>query len=134
MDLKRSSALFPIACATIIIIFAIVITDTVQSQHTPSFSQVVTVGPIWATDTWSCTSSADFIVHGTLRGLANSQLSIAINGLGTQSLYSLDSGKMQTFDLGSPGGHTMTITRTGTITGWITMQTMSGAKASCTQT
>jgi hypothetical protein len=134
MSLKNSS-LFPIAAAVIIIIIAIVITATVQSQHQPmTFSQVITVGPVWTTNAWSCTSNADYMVSGVLRGLGNSQITIAITGLGSQSLYSLDPEKMQTFQVGSPADHTMTITRTGTVTGWITLQTMSGAKANCTQT
>ena len=131
----KNSTVFPIAAAVIVIVFVIVITAIVQSQNThPIFSKVITVGPVWTTDTWSCTSNADYIVSGALRGLGNSQLTISINGLGSQSLYSLDAGKMQTFQVGSPADHTMTITRTGTVTGWITLQTMSGAKANCTQT
>ena len=133
MSLKNSTV-FPIVAAVIVIVFAIVIAATVQSQHTQTFSQVITVGPVWTTATWSCNSTADYVVSGMLRGLGNSSLAISISGLGSQSLYSLDPGKMQTFQVGSPADHTMSITRTGILTGWITLQTMSGAKASCTQT
>ena len=133
-ELKNSS-LFPIAAAVIIIIIAIAVTASVQSQHLPAtFSRVITVGPVWTTNTWSCTSDADYVVSGVLRGLGSSQITIAITGLGSQSLYTLDPGKMQTFQVGSPADHTMTVTKTGTVTGWITLQTMSGAKANCTQT
>ena len=131
----KNSSVFPIGAATIVIIIAVMVTGVVQSQHVPpTFSQVITVGPLWATDTWSCTSNADYVVSGVLRGLGTSQLAISINGLGSQSLYALDPEKLQTFQIGSPAGHTMTIARTGTLTGWITLQTMSGAKANCTQT
>ena len=117
-----------------VIIVAVVITPLIQNQTTKSFSQIITVGPLWQGNTWSCTSSDDFMVHGVLRGLEGSVLTIYISGLGAQSLYSLDPERMQTFSVGSPAGHTMNITRTGTVTGWITLQTASDAKASCLQT
>ena len=122
------------AIAVIIIVAAIAISAKMQQMETPttkSFSQVVTVGPIWDTNSWTCTSTGDFIVNGALRSVGTAQIQIGINGLGTQSLYALDAGKLQSFTVGSPAGHTMTITKTGTVTGWITMQTMSGANASC---
>ena len=132
---SKNSSLFPIGAAVIIIVIVIVITSYSQSQHPPAtFSQVITVGPVWTTDTWSCNSVSYYVVSGVLRGLGNSQIAIAINGLGSQSLYALDAGKMQTFQIGSPANHTMTVTRTGAVTGWLTLQTMSGAKANCTQT
>ena len=133
MSFSRSSIFLTIA-SVIIIIFAIVITSIVQGPSPKAFSQIITVGPIWTKNSWSCTSDADFIVNAALRGLGNSsRLTIAISGLGSQSLYSLDAGKMQTFTLGSPAGHNMSLIATGTVTGWITLQTTSGAKASCTQ-
>ena len=121
----------------IIIIFAVVITATVQSQvqgqPEKAFSQVITVGPVWTSDVWSCISDADFMVYGALRALNGTLLAISIDRLGTQSLYSLDAGKMETFAVGSPAGHKMDITSTGTISGWITLQTTSGATAGCHQ-
>ena len=133
----KSSPVFLTTVTIIIIIFAIVITASVQSQ-TPkkeaSFSKIITVGPVWTSDTWACTSDKDFVVHGALRGLNGSQLEISISDLGTQSLYTLDAGKLETFSIGAAGGHAMSITRTiAPITGWLTLQTESDANASCIQ-
>ena len=130
----KPSSLFLTIVTIVIIIFAIVITSLLQDKSANVFSQTITVGPVWTGDVWSCTSDKDFVVHGILRGLEGAQLTISISDLGTQSLYSLDAGKMETFTIGSPGGHTMSITRTGTLTGWLTLQTAPNAKASCTQT
>jgi hypothetical protein len=116
------------------IIISVVLVSMTQNHNSNSFSKIITVGPVWTGNTWSCTSNDDFLVHGALRGLQGSTFTISISGLGTQSLYSPDEGKMQSFSIGSPGGHTMNITRTGIVTGWITLQTMSNAKANCTQT
>lgn len=131
----RSSPILLVAGAVIVVIFAIVITAVIQSQsqHASSFSQVITVGPVWTTDAWTCVSSADYTVHGALRGLAGSQIAITITGLGSQSLYTPVPGEMMSFTVGSPAGHFLTVTRNGTVTGWITMQTLSDAKANCTQ-
>lgn len=123
-----------VAIAVVVIIIAIAISTKIQQMETPqvrSFSKVITVGPVWTTNSWSCTSDRDFVVNGALRGLGSAQLEISIDGLGAQSLYVLDDTKLQSFTVGSPAGHAMTITRTGTITGWITMQTLSDATASC---
>jgi len=131
---KNPSSIFLAIGAVIVIIFAIVITALAQGPPEKSFSQIITVGPVWNTNTWSCTSDADFMVYGTLRSLQGATLTISISGLGTQSLYSLNAGQIETFSVGSPASHTMTITGTGaTVTGWITLQTTSGATASCTQ-
>ena len=133
MNSSVNSPIFLII-TTVIIIFAIVITAVVQGTPEPSFSQVITVGPVWISDSWSCTSDADFMVHGTLRASNDtSTLAINISGLGTQTIYYFDTGYMETFSVGSPGNDTMTITRTGSITGWITLQTTSDANASCIQ-
>jgi hypothetical protein len=125
--------------AVIVIIFTIVLTATYQTQLILSekpekpFSKIITFGPLWENTIWSCTSDRDFIVHGALRGLQGSQITINISDLGTQSLYSLDPERMESFSVGSPAGHTMIITRTGTVSGWITLQTVSDATANCTQ-
>ena len=117
------------------IIISIVIMSLIHQDHTQNtFSKIITVGPVWQTNTWSCYSDQDFLVYGALRGLQGSLLSISISNLGTQSLYSFVPEQMQTFSVGSTAGHVMNITRTGTVTGWITLQTMSDAKANCTQT
>ena len=113
-------------------VFAIAITAQLQGRGDKPFSQVQTFGPVWDGTKWTCTSDQGYIVYGTIRGLQNSMVEINIEGFGDQSLYSLDVGKMQSFTVGSPAGHTMTITRTGTVSGWFTLQTEAGAKASCT--
>jgi len=92
------------------------------------------VGPLWDGDSWTCISDSDFMVHGTLRGLENAQLEIFIENVGTQSLYALNPGEMETFSVGSTAGNDVIITRTGTVTGFITLQTSADATASCTQT
>jgi len=117
--------------ATIIIIFAIVITAAVQGTSGQAFSKIITVGPVWTTDAWSCISTSDFIIHATLRSNGpGNQIAIDISDKGTQSLYTLESGQLETFSIGSPPG-AITITRTGPITGFITMQTASNADAKC---
>ena len=117
----------------IIIVSAVAIIFSMQT-HEQTFSKIITVGPIWESDVWTCTSNSDFLVYGVLRGLENTQISVSIPDLGTQSLYSLDDGKMQTFTVGGQADQTVIITRTGVVSGWLTLQTMSGANATCTQT
>ena len=56
---KPGSSIVLVSASTIIIIFTIVITATVQSETGNQFSQVITVGPVWSTDAWICTSDAD---------------------------------------------------------------------------
>jgi len=102
--------------------------------NTEPFSQVITVGPIWESDSWTCVSDSDFMVHGTLRGIGNAQLEIFIENVGAQSLYTINPGEMETFSIGSTAGNEIIITRTGTVTGFITLQTSTDATASCTQT
>ena len=70
-----------VGAATIIIIFTIVITATVQGLTEESFSQIVTAGPVWHTDTWICTSTAEFLVHAVLISYSDpGQLQIFISG------------------------------------------------------
>ena len=128
---SATSNLFLVASSTIIIILAIVLTATVATQTNQTFSQIIVVGPVWSNDSWTCTSDADFIIHGTLRGLDNSQIEIKIKNIGTQSLYTLNPGELESFSIGSQANNIITITRTGTVTGFLTLQTMSGAEASC---
>ena len=82
---------------------------------------------------WTCTSNQDFLVYGALRGIGGGQIAISIPTLGTQSLYALDDGKMESFTIGAQGGQTILITGTGLVTGFLTLQTLSGADANCTQ-
>jgi len=100
-------------------------------EEEKSFSQIITVGPVWATDSWLCTSDADFMVYGTIRGIGGSLISIEIPGFGTQSLYALEDTQMESFSVGTHGDNQIIITKTGTVTGFITIQTISGAEANC---
>lgn len=128
------SQIFLTAAAVLIIIFAIVIVAELQTPPPQkTFSKIITVGPIWPTKSWSCTSNSDFVVYGAVRGLQGSLLAVNISGIGTQSLYSFNTGQMGSFTIGAPAGHTMILTKTGTLTGFLTLQTTSDAKASCTQ-
>jgi len=123
-----------VGAATVIIVFAIVITAAVQGPQEKAFSQIITVGPVWSTNIWTCTSDADFIIHGALRGIGDiPQIAVAVNTAGTQSFYTLNVGDMTPFTVGGPAGSIISITRTGTVTGFLTLQTISDATASCTQ-
>ena len=129
--LARSDVML-VGGATIIIIFAIVITAVVQGEP-ETFSEVQTFGPVWTTPTWTCTSDKDYMINGVLRGLSGAQLRITISGHGSQGLYAFAPvGSIKTFSVGADGGESITLIRDGTVTGWITLQTMSSAMASCT--
>jgi len=131
LSIPNRSDLLLVGGATVIIVFAIVISTALLVQSSQGLSQVITAGPMWTTNAWSCTSDADFMIHGALRANGpNNLISISMPTLGTQSLYALDQQKLETFSIGSPGG-TVIITRTGQITGFITLQTTSDATASC---
>jgi len=129
---QGKSNLFPIAAAVVIIVIAIAITAAVQGSSEKTFSQIITVGPVWSTDAWTCTSDANFMVYGTLRGLAGSQISITVSESGTQSLYSMEPTQLESLSIGAAADNTIIITRTGTVSGFITLQTSSDATASCT--
>lgn len=120
-----------VASSTIIILVAISIAATLEPQAETSGFKIITVGPVWEEDSWICTSNADFMIFGTLRGVGNSQISINISDKGTQSLYSLVPGELETFSVGGQADDQIIITRTGTVTGFITLQTSSDAKAGC---
>ncbi len=115
------------------IILLVIIIPVILLTNTEPFSQIITVGPLWESNSWTCVSDSDFMVYGTLRGLEDSQLEIFIENVGTQSLYSLNPGEMETFSVGSTAGNEIIIIGTGTITGFITLQTSADATASCTQ-
>ena len=134
LEKTSGSNTFIIIGIIVIILLAILIPATFLTLNDESFSKVITVGPIWESDSWTCVSDSDFMVYGTLRGLENSQLEIFIENVGTQSLYSLNPGEMETFSVGNTAGNEIIITGTGTITGFITLQTSADATASCTQT
>ena len=134
MEKTSGSNAFIIIGIIVIILLAILIPAMFLTLNDESFSKVITVGPIWDSDSWTCISDSDFMVHGILRGLENSQLEIFIENVGTQSLYSLNPGEMETFSVGNTAGNEIIITKTGTVTGFITLQTSADATASCTQT
>lgn len=115
-----------------IILVAIGISTAMQQPQKSDSPQIITVGPIWNTNSWTCTSDSDFVVHGVLRGLAGSLIEINISNVGAQSLFALEEGRLEPFTVGAEGGNYITITRTGILTGFITMQTASDAVASCT--
>jgi len=132
MSSNLGSNVFPIAAAVVIIVIAIGIASAVQGTPEKPMSQILTVGPVWNTDAWECTSDADFIVHATLRGIGDSpQIEITVQDHGSQSFYSLNVAESETFSVGNQADKTITITRTGTVTGFITLQTTSNAQASC---
>jgi hypothetical protein len=120
-----------VAAAVLIIVFAIGISAVMQGHPAKPFSKVVTVGPVWPTNKWACTSDSDYLVYGAIRGIHGALYSIAQSDLGNQSLYVTDPGKMETFTVGSPANQTITITADGTITGYLTLQTTKDAQASC---
>ncbi|MCH8860718.1 MAG: hypothetical protein IH843_06250, partial [Thaumarchaeota archaeon] len=98
-------------------------------------SQIITVGPVWSTNTWTCISDANFLIHGTLRGTGTlPQIKISVQDSGTQSFYTLNPNELQSFSVGSLAEKSITIERTGTVTGFVTLQTTSDATASCTAT
>jgi hypothetical protein len=121
-----------IAGAVIIIVFAIAIANILQGTSEGSFSKIVSVGPVWTTETWQCTSNSDFMVHGVLRGFENAQFAIGVSNIGTQSLYTFSYyGQTESFSVGAEKDQTITITRTGTVSGFLTLQTSTGATANC---
>ena len=114
-----------------IAIILIAIGASSASEEEKSFSQILSVGPVWTTDSWLCTSDADFMVYGNLRGPAGSLIAIDISEVGLQSLYALENGQMESFSVGASGGQQIIIARSGAVTGFITLQTISGAEANC---
>jgi len=120
------------AFSIIVIVIAVAVIVDSHNQPQKPF-QIQTYGPVWDGTVWTCTSNSDYVIYGTVRGLTNAQLAVSISGVGTQSLYSLDFGKLYSFTVGSPGNHTMQIIRTNTVSGFFTLQTAPDAKAACTQ-
>jgi len=82
------SNVFPIAAAVVIIVLAIGISAAVQGSPEKAMSQIITVGPVWSTNAWTCTSNADFVVHAMIRGIGSDPLpliQVSVQGHGTQS-------------------------------------------------
>lgn len=130
----RSNAVI-VSGATIIIIFAFVITTSVQGTTEKQFSQMITVGPVWNTDNWLCTSTSPFIVHGVLIAYNTpSRFEIFVSGAGEQPDFIFQPNEMHSFSVGGVADSSIRLTRlSGTITGFITLQTTSDATASCEQ-
>ena len=130
---SKPSVLF-VSAATVIIIFTIVITASVHSSTISTFSQVITVGPVWNSDSWKCTSDAEYLVHATLITYQeDNMLTRSLNTRGKQPDFRLTPLEMQSFTVGGPADSTITIARSGIITGYITLQTTPSATASCTE-
>jgi len=128
-----SPSVFPIAVTVVIVVIALAITAAVQGTPEKPFSQIITAGPVWPTDAWQCTSDGSFMVYATLRGIGTQpHIEIRVSGSGTQSFYILNIGELESFSVGGTPDRLIVITRTGTVTGFITLQTTSDANASCT--
>ncbi len=128
---------FPIAAAVVIIVIAIAVSAAVQGTPDKPMSQIITVGPVWRTDAWTCTSDAEFVVHAAIRGIGNDPppaFEVMVGGHGTQSFVAMDNSEFVTFTIGNQADKAIVITRTGTVNGFLTLQTTSDAIASCTAT
>jgi hypothetical protein len=130
--LEFNSQTTTMAIGIVVILVAIGVSTAIQQPPKPQESQIMTVGPLWNTDSWICTSDKNFMMYGALRGLAGSFLTINISNEGAQSLYALEEGRLESFSIGIEAGNQITITRTGTVTGFLTIETASDAESSCT--
>lgn len=138
MNFSNNSArldILLVSISTVIIIFAIAITTIVQGTTDTSFTQIITVGPVWDTNTWICTSTSPFVVHGTLIGYDNDNvIELFVSGSGTQPDFILEQRKMETFSIGDVAGGSIRVTTLqGQVTGFLTLQTQQGAVAGCEQ-
>ena len=124
-----------VGAAVIIIVFAIVITAAAQGTPETPFSQIITVGPVWHSGTWICTSTEEFMVHGVLIAYeASSGLEINVSGVGNQPDFIFQLREMKTFSLGGTADSSIRFTTTsGSITGFLTLQTSSDATADCVE-
>ena len=121
-----------VSVSTIIIVSAIMITAAVHGQTEKPFSQIITVGPVWTTTAWACTSDSQYLVSGALLAYEDpSHLAIDITGKGIQPNYLFPLFEMKSFSVGAPADSTMKIFTSGKITGYLTLQTTSDAEASC---
>jgi len=90
---------------------------------------------VWNTNTWICTSTEEFLVHGVLISYTEGAgLTINVSGQGTQPDFRFAPGEMKSFSIGGPADSSIQITRSvGVITGFLTLQTSTDAIASCEQ-
>jgi len=129
--LSRSDV-FLISSATAIIILAFVITTAVQGEPEKSFSQILNVGPVWRTDSWICSSTEEFMIYGLLIGYKDpSALKIFVSGSGSQPDIRFEPRELQSFSIGGVAGSSIQITSGGGVSGFLTLQTMSDATATC---
>jgi len=132
-DFSRSEFTL-VSAAVIIIVFTIVLTGLVQTSFDNSFSQVITVGPVWTSTGWICTSNENFVVHGVLISYDDpARLVIALSDAGSQPDFQLSQFEMNSFSVGGTANSEMTITRDGNISGLLTLQTTQSATADCTE-
>ena len=132
-NLVRSD-IFLVGTAVVIIVFAMAIITLVQGSYDNSFYQIITVGPVWHSDGWMCTSTENFIVHGTLISYDDpGVLRISISGVGSQPDFQLFPLEMHSFTVGAQANSEITIGRTGNISGLLTLQTPESATADCTE-
>ena len=135
LNLLARADVFLVGSATAIILFAIVTTAVVQGANTTekSFSQIITVGPVWNTNSWICTSDAQYMVHAVLVAYEpNSRIEIFLSGNGLQPDFAIQPREMKTFSIGGEAGTSLRITGyQGQVTGFITLQTEPDATASC---
>ncbi len=137
MSSNFGSNVFPIAAAVVIIVIAIGVAAAVQGPTDKPMSKVLTYGPVWPNDSWECTSDADFVVHAVLRGLGTDplpELRIEVENQGSQSFISMENSQSTAFTVGSQADREILITKTGGVSGFLTLQTTSDAIASCTAT
>jgi len=135
MSSNFGSNMFPIAAAVVIIVIAIGIASAVQPPTDKPMAKVLTFGPVWPNDSWQCTSDTDFVVHVALRGLQRDgippELRIEVEDQGSQSFISMENSQSTSFTIGAKADKTITITKTGGVSGFLTLQTSSDAQASC---
>lgn len=132
-SVRRGPSIVLVSASTIVIIFAIVITAAVHGGTEKQFSQVITVGPVWPTNSWTCTSDADFTIDAVIIAYDEpNELLIIHSERGTQPDFKLMPMQMESFSVGGPADSTITLTTVGTMSGFITLQTTSDATASCT--
>jgi len=133
--LSRSDVFLVVSSTSIIIlafVITIVITTAVQGEPEKSFSKVLTVGPVWRTNTWLCSSTEEFMVHGLLIGYNDpSKLTIFVSGSGSQPDFRFQPRELQSFSIGGTADSTIRISSGGGVSGFITLQTISDATATC---
>ena len=74
----------------------------------------------------------EFMIHGLLIGYNDpSALTIFVSGSGSQPDFRFEPRELQSFSIGGIAGSSIRITSGGGVSGFITLQTMSDAIATC---